>query len=241
MGNRDYWRRWDERFGFFTPDVRGPFDLWVHAVSVGEALIAVPLINHFRNKRPETRIIITTTTPTGSGRVRAALGDSVDHVYMPYDLPGAVHRFLTKAKPGLAVFMETELWPNTFYQCARRSVPVVVVNARLSERSARGYLRFPRLVGPMMQCITAIAAQSGDDAKRFLQIGSPEGRVQVTGSIKFDINLPASLKEQAQVLRRTWGEERNVWVAASTHEGEDELVLEAFDRVVAALPDCLLL
>ncbi len=241
FGNRAYWRRWGERFGYLPAALEDPFDLWVHAVSVGEAQTAVPLIKRLREHRPGMRILVTTTTPTGSERVRSTLGDTVGHAYVPYDLPGSVHRFLQKVEPGLAVFMETELWPNAFHQCARRSIPVVVVNARLSARSAQGYLRFPVLAKQMMADISAIAAQSKDDSRRFIQMGAPEGRAHVTGSIKFDIRLPASLLERAQVLRRKWGGQRKVWIAASTHEGEDEQVLRAFTLILKEIPDCLLL
>ncbi len=205
LGNRAYWRRWGERFGFPPAAVRGPFDLWVHAVSVGEAQTAAPLINRLREDRPGMRILVTTTTPTGSERVRSTLGDTVEHVYAPYDLPGAVGRFLRRVGPGLAVFMETELWPNTFHQCVQRSIPVIVANARLSTRSTQRYLRLQALAHQMMADVSAIAAQSQDDSRRFMRLGVPEGCVHVTGSIKFDINLPASLQEQAQGLRRKWG------------------------------------
>ena len=175
-----------------------------------------------------------------SERVRAAFDHEVEHVYAAYDLPGAVGRFLDRARPRLAVFMETELWPNTLRLCAERAIPVVVANARLSERSARGYSRFPGVVGPMLGRIGAIAAQGPRDAERFLALGVPRERVQVTGSLKFDVPLPASLREQAEALRRQWGVDRSVWVAASTHEGEEKRILDAFDRLLQHCPGSLL-
>lgn len=238
LRNRAYWRRWGERFGRGALSEDCP--VWIHAVSVGEVQAAVPLVRRILERYPGLRVLVTTTTPTGSERVRAAFGVEVEHVYAAYDLPGAVGRFLDRVRPRLAVFMETELWPNTLRICAERSIPVVLANARLSERSARGYARFPGVVGPMLGRIGAIAAQARPDADRFLALGVPGERVQVTGSLKFDVPLPASLREQAEALRRQWGVDRSVWVAASTHEGEEKRVLEAFDRLLQHCPGSLL-
>ncbi len=238
LRNRAYWRRWGERFA------RAPLPedcpVWVHAVSVGEVQAAVPLVRVLLERHPDLRVVVTTTTPTGSDRLRATLDEQVEHVYAPYDLPGAVARFLDRVRPRLAVFMETELWPNTLRLCAERGIPVVVANARLSERSARGYARFPRVVGPMLGRIGAVAAQAQADAGRFVALGVPPERVRVTGSLKFDVALPASLREQAEALRRQWGADRSVWVAASTHEGEEDRVLDAFRRLLRPCPDSLL-
>ena len=236
--NRAYWRRWGERFGHGALPRDCP--VWVHAVSVGEVQAAVPLVRLILERYPGLRVVVTTTTPTGSERVRAAFDHEVEHVYAAYDLPGAVGRFLDRARPRLAVFMETELWPNTQRLCAERAIPVVLANARLSERSARGYSRFPGVVGPMLGRIGAIAAQGPRDAERFLALGVPRERVQVTGSLKFDVPLPASLREQAEALRRQWGVDRSVWVAASTHEGEEKRILDAFDRLLQHCPGSLL-
>ena len=238
LRNRAYWRRWGERFGRGALPEDCP--VWVHAVSVGEVQAAVPLVRLILERYPGLRVVVTTTTPTGSERVRAAFDHEVEHVYAAYDLPGAVGRFLDRARPRLAVFMETELWPNTLRLCAERAIPVVLANARLSERSARGYARFPGVVGPMLGRIGAIAAQARPDADRFLALGVPGERVQVTGSLKFDVPLPASLREQAEALRRQWGADRSVWVAASTHEGEEKRILEAFERLLQHCPDSLL-
>ena len=238
LRNRAYWRRWGERFGRGALPEDCP--VWVHAVSVGEVQAAVPLVRRVLDRYPGLRVLVTTTTPTGSERVRAAFGTEVEHVYAAYDLPGAVGRFLDRVRPRLAVFMETELWPNTLRLCAERAIPVVLANARLSERSARGYARFPGVVGPMLGRIGAIAAQARPDADRFLALGVPGERVQVTGSLKFDVPLPASLREQAEALRRQWGADRSVWVAASTHEGEEKRILEAFERLLQHCPDSLL-
>jgi 3-deoxy-D-manno-octulosonic-acid transferase len=233
-----YWARWGERFGGAGQARDCP--VWIHAVSVGEVQAAVPLVGKLLEGRPGLRLLVTTTTPTGSARVAEALGDAVLHAYVPYDLPFAVRRFLDRAQPRLAVFMETELWPNTFALCTARGTAVVVANARLSARSARGYRRVSGIVRPMLEAVSLIAAQTDADAERFIELGAPPARVRVSGSVKFDLRVPASLREQAEVLRRQWGTDRGVWVAASTHEGEEDRVLDAFRQVLPALPDSLL-
>jgi 3-deoxy-D-manno-octulosonic-acid transferase len=238
-----YWQRWGERFGCYNGlELRAP--IWIHAVSVGEVVAAEPLVRALRHAQPHAPLLVTTMTPTGSEQVRRLFGTDVQHVYVPYDLPVAVRRFLERARPRLALIMETELWPNLFHGCKARGIPVIVANARLSDRSAAGYARFARLTRATLRDVSVIAAQSAADAERFRQLlGSkgPEPLIQVTGSIKFDMRLPASLREQAEVLRRDLGVERPVWIAASTHEGEEELVLDAFAQVRAQLSNALLL
>ncbi|HHC72300.1 MAG TPA: 3-deoxy-D-manno-octulosonic acid transferase [Thiotrichales bacterium] len=226
----DYRRRWGERFGFYgAPPPAG--GIWLHAVSVGEVQAAVPLLRELLQRHPDHSVLVTTTTPTGSTRVRDLFGGKVHHVYLPYDLPDAVGRFLDWARPSLGLVMETELWPNLFRACARRGIPLLIANARLSPRSFRGYRRLRRLVRATLADVTRIAAQSETDAARFRALGADPERVVVTGSIKFDLRLPASLREQAEVLRRALGSHRAVWIAASTHEGEEEAILAALDEV----------
>jgi 3-deoxy-D-manno-octulosonic-acid transferase len=236
---RGYWQRWGERFGF-VPVHEGPAPIWVHAVSVGEVQAAAPLLHVLLKRYPELPVLVTTTTPTGSTQLRSLFESRVSHVYMPYDLPGAVARFLDRARPRLALVMETEIWPNLYHACARRGVPVLLVNARLSARSADGYRRAGALTAATLSCLRGIAAQSRADADRLIGLGAAPERVHVTGSIKFDMKVPASLTEQAAVLRRDWGVHRPVWIAASTHEGEDELVLEAHRRIRMRFPNALL-
>jgi 3-deoxy-D-manno-octulosonic-acid transferase len=234
-----YLRRWPERFGFIEPPL-GERVIWVHAVSVGEVQAAEPLIRALLEQRPEYSLLVTTVTPTGSDRVMEMFGNDVAHVYAPYDLPDAVARFFGRVCPKLAIVMETELWPNLFHACQRRQVPLLLVNARLSERSSRGYRRVRGLVGQTLAAVTQIAAQGEQDAGRFLSLGAEPGRVTVTGNLKFELRIPPSLLERAEVLRREWGANRPVWIAASTHEGEDELVLDAFRQVRKSFPECLL-
>lgn len=236
---RGYWRRWGERFGFIPP-FEGVAPIWVHAVSVGEVQAAVPLLRALLKQYPDVPLLVTTTTPTGSEQLRSLFESRVAHVYMPYDLPDAVTRFLARAQPRLALIMETEIWPNLYNACARRVIPVLLVNARLSARSAAGYARLRRLTSATLRCLHGIAAQTRADAERLIELGADPGRVRITGSIKFDMKIPASLTEQAAVLRRDWGVQRPVWVAASTHEGEDELILDAHRRVRERYPQALL-
>lgn len=240
LKNVAYWWHWSQRFGFGAPVAAGQRVLWIHAVSVGEVQAAVPLVRMLRAQYPQAALLITTTTPTGAQRVKQAFDRDVSHRYVPYDLPGAVRRFLDRTRPELAIIMETELWPNMFAICRHRSIPVAVVNARLSERAARRYQRISRLVRTMLSNVNAVAAQTVADAERFIALGTTPKNVTVTGSIKFDFEAPAGLVQEAKKIRRYWGAKRPVWIAASTHEDEDEQVLEAFARVLRTLDDTLL-
>jgi 3-deoxy-D-manno-octulosonic-acid transferase len=233
-----YRQRWLERLGRFLPPDRAG-GVWIHAVSVGEVQAIMPLIKRLQLERPALPLTVTTTTPTGSERVRALFGDEVFHVYMPYDLPPALHGFLDRVQPRLLVMVETEVWPNLLAACRERGIVTLLANGRLSERSARGYRKLGRLARDAFGMIDQVAAQATPDAARLIEAGVPEERVSVTGSIKFDMRIPASVEEQADVLRRQWGD-RPVWVAASTHEGEDALMLVAHQRLRERLPDALL-
>jgi 3-deoxy-D-manno-octulosonic-acid transferase len=238
--NPAYWRRWPERFGWFrTPALQAP--LWLHAVSVGEAQAAAPLVKALLQHYPSRSLVVTTTTPTGSQRVRELFGEQVFHVYLPYDLPGAVRRFLRRLRPQLAVIMETELWPNLFHHCAAADIPVIIANARLSPRSAAGYGRIRGLVKDTLADVSLIAAQGAGDAERFRALGAAAERVTVMGNLKFDQAMPADIASQAQTLRQQLGATRPVWIAASTHEGEEEHVLDALALLRETQPDALLL
>lgn len=234
-----YWRRWKERFGLADLPVLTA-STWVHAVSVGEVQAALPLIEHLLGKENAGPVVVTTMTPTGSARVRALLADRVTHVYAPYDLPHAVHRFLNRINPVQAIIMETEIWPNMIAWCSRQGVPLILANARLSERSARGYRRIPCLGKQVLHHITRIAAQSEADKQRFIHIGAQPQQITVTGNIKMDLRLPPDLPQQAATLRRRLGTGRHIWIAASTHEGEETYLLQALQQVRTTLPDVLL-
>lgn len=234
----EYRRRWGERFGRFDAP-QGWGGLWIHAVSVGEVQAVVPLVRQLLDEHPGLSVTVTTTTPTGSRRVTEQLGDVVFHVYLPYDLPLALNGFLRKVRPRVLLMVETEIWPNLLHACHHRNVYTLLANARLSEKSARGYARFGRFTRETFAHIDCIAAQANADAERFQRLGAPGHRVVVTGSIKFDMRIPASFEEQVEVLRRDWGA-RPVWIAGSTHEGEDEQVLSAHHKVLACCPQALL-
>ncbi|HBW09242.1 MAG: 3-deoxy-D-manno-octulosonic acid transferase [Pseudomonas sp. BICA1-14] len=236
-----YSRRIGERFAFGLPPLR-PGGIWVHAVSVGESIAAAPMIRELMARYPHLPITVTCMTPTGSERVQALFGDSVQHCYLPYDLPWAAARFLERARPKLAVVMETELWPNHIHQCARRGIPVALANARLSARSARGYARFARLTAPMLAKLSLIAVQTEAEAERFRQLGARDECVEVTGSIKFDLTIDPALLERASKLRQQWAAlERPLWIAASTHAGEDEIILAAHRQLLGEHPQALLI
>jgi len=236
-----YSRRIGERFAFGLPPLR-PGGIWVHAVSVGESIAAAPMIRQLMTRYPQLPITVTCMTPTGSERIQALFGDSVQHCYLPYDLPWAAARFLDRVQPKLAVVMETELWPNHIHQCARRGIPVALANARLSERSARGYARFARLTAPMLAELSLIAVQTEAEADRFRQLGARRECVEVTGSIKFDLTIDPVLLERAAALRAQWeARQRPLWIAASTHAGEEEIVLAAHRQLLARHPQALLI
>lgn len=230
-----YAKRWAERFGCFSKLGTSKKVVWLHTVSVGEFLAALPMIRRLMADE-SLQLVITTTTPTGSERARATLGDSVFHVYAPYDLPDALARFIKRIKPSLYLVMETELWPNTLAACARNNIPAILVNGRLSEKSARGYARFGALTTPMLQNLSCAAIQNSIDAGRFIALGLPESKAIVTGNIKFDLSLSDDLRKQAALLKRQLSNDgqRLVLIAASTHQGEDEIILDAFAQVRAS-------
>lgn len=236
----EYRLRWRERLGLAAPLQQG--GLWVHAVSVGETLAAAPLVNAWREAHPGEPVLVTTMTPTGSARVRALWGSRVNHCYAPYDLPWAWALFFRRIRPRVLVIMETELWPNMLTAAHARGIPVVLANARLSERSARGYARASWLTRPMLQHLSLVAAQDEAAAERFVGLGIPADRVRITGSLKFDFTPPEGLQAQAALLRERWQlDGRPVLVAASTHEGEDELLLSAFAGLRERHPQALLI
>ncbi|WP_166266281.1 lipid IV(A) 3-deoxy-D-manno-octulosonic acid transferase [Marinobacter caseinilyticus] len=232
------WAHWQQRLGF-VPKSKEPV-IWVHAVSVGETIAAAPLVTALLKRNPDIPILMTAMTATGSQRAKAMFGDQVQYAFSPYDTPGSVSRFVDRVRPRALVIMETELWPNMIALARQRQVPTFLINARLSSRSAKGYQRIISLVRPLLQSISWIAAQAEEDAKRFLRIGASPQTVSVTGSIKFDVAITPALRDTASALRHFLGAQRPVWIAASTHEGEDRQVLQAHRQLLEAVPDALL-
>jgi 3-deoxy-D-manno-octulosonic-acid transferase len=227
-----------ERFGF-GPSTRSA-SIWLHAVSLGEMSAAAPLVKALRSRYPQLALVITTATPAGRARARALFADTVDIRFLPYDTPGSVKRFLGRIRPRIAIIMETELWPNLFRECERRGIPVLLASARLSLKSVPRYQRFGRLFAGVFTANVTVAAQSREDAERFESIGAAAERTCVLGNVKFDLQLDAGLADAGQILRAAYGA-RPVWVAGSTHAGEEEAVLDAHALLQEHCADALLL
>ena len=235
----EYRLRWLERFAINLPAVK-PDGIWVHTASVGELFAALPVIRQLFITHPDQVITVTTMTPTGSKLVKDQLGDKVFHVYVPFDLPDAVSRFLNHIKPQKLLIMETELWPNIITAAHHRGVSIILMNARLSERSAKGYQRVKSLTQSILKRISVIAAQHERDADRFLALGANKSSVLVTGSIKFDISIDSSLITEGAKLREQFPSEL-VWIAASTHRGEDIQILQAHHLIRKKYPTAQLI
>lgn len=236
-GGRGFGKRWREHFGFIPP-VHADKPLWIHAASVGEVIVAKPLIQALRAKHPELTLVLTTTTRTGADEA-AKLGDWITHRYAPLDCPWMVRLFLRRTRPQALLVIETERWLNYMLACQRQQITVVIVNARLSPRSFQRYQRFPAFFRLWAEPVQQLLVQHADDAARFRALGVPETKLHITGSIKFDMTFPDSVVSQGVALREAWGS-RPVWIAASTHQGEDEPVLQAFKQVLAQMPAALL-
>ena len=230
----------EQRFGGHKKLPQG--GIVIHAVSLGETLASQPLVNALLTQYPNLPLIITNTTATGAERARALWGDKVHQCYLPYDYSWAMRRFLEHSRPKLIIVMETELWPNLIDQAKQLTIPVMLANGRLSAKSAAGYGKILSLVTPMLQALTVLAAQDQDTAQRFQDLGTPESTIQVTGSLKFDLTIPDDLTLRADELKQQWQlQTRPIWVAASTHEGEDEIVLTAFKQIKQQFNNALLI
>ncbi len=236
-----YFKRWDERFTISlpTPD-KSKSLIWVHAVSMGEVEACRPVVAEIQSTYPEHQVLITTMTPTGSARVKTLYADNVLHCYLPYDLPLIMRRFIQAIQPDFGVIMETELWPNLIHHCHKQDIPLVLANARMSARSLKGYQRIPSLTREILQSFTIIAAQAQQDRERFIELGAERDKVHAVGNLKFEVNLSHTIIEQAEAIRSMWGN-RPVFIAASTHEGEDEIILNASRQIRAEVPDLLLI
>ena len=240
-GLRDpsYRERLGERFGFGS--VLPGDTIWIHAVSVGEVQAAESLVKQLLARHPRHPLLLTTVTPTGAARARQLFGNSVLLRYVPFDLPGSVRRFFDRVRPRLAMILETELWPNLYAECGRREVPLVLASARISPRSVGRYRRLVPLFRQALSHGIVIAAQSEADAGRFRSIGANPARTHVTGNIKFDFQPPAGIEERGTRWRETNAPGRPIWVAGSTHEGEEDMILDAHRAVLRRFPDVLLL
>lgn len=232
--------RWKEHFGFTPPLETNKSPIWIHAVSVGETLSVSPLIKKLKSQYPDQPIVITTTTPTGAEQA-AKLQGIAEHRYMPFDFSFAISGFLNAIKPSQLLIMETELWPNTLHTVARSGIPITIINARLSERSCQRYAKVQPIFNMLAKNLTRVLCQYPDDAQRFIRLGVAKEKIFVTGSIKFDIDIDQTTIQKGQQLRSNLGRNRPVWIAASTHQGEDEQVLAAHAEVLKEHPNALLI
>ena len=240
VGERSYWQGPAQRFGFGPRVPSGP-SLWLHAVSLGEMSAAAPLVRELRHRYPLCSLVVTTATPAGRARALALFSAATDIRFLPYDTPGSVRRFLKRIEPCVAIIMETELWPNLFRECERRSVPVFLASARLSAQSVQRYRRFGKLFAGLFTPNVTVAAQSAADAERFKAIGAAENQTRVVGNVKFELRLGESVIEAGRVIRSSYGNTRSVWAAGSTHSGEEEQLLDAHALLQVTHPDALLL
>jgi 3-deoxy-D-manno-octulosonic-acid transferase len=232
-----YRQHWGERFGCYNTQVNKPV-IWLHCVSVGETRAAEPLISALQTTYPNHQILLTHGTPTGREAGEALFGDKVDRVYLPYDVPFAVNNFLAHFKPAVALMMETELWFNLIAACKQLDIPVLLLNARLSEKSATGYAKLGKLAQEGVQSLSAVAAQTADDAARLKALGNISGaqNISVAGNLKFDVKASKENIDKGLQLRKQFGE-RPVFLAASTRDGEEALILDSLNKI--SIPNLL--
>ncbi len=238
-GKPTFGSRWKEHWGI-TPQTSGDNPIWIHAVSVGETIAAIPIIKAIKERNPKQAIVITTTTSTGAEQAEK-LNQWAEHRYMPIDFSWCVKRFLKAVKPKQLLIMETELWPNTLHTVANAGIPITVLNARLSEKSCQRYAKFKAIFNMLSQPLSQILCQYPSDAERFIRLGLHKEKVHVTGSVKFDIDISSQHKSGAKALREAIGTNRPVWIASSTHSGEDEIILDAHKQLLTQIPDALLI
>jgi 3-deoxy-D-manno-octulosonic-acid transferase len=234
-----YRHRWCERFALYNKNY--PQDvIWFHAVSVGESEAVFPLVKQIQKQHPNLKVLITTTTPTGSARVQAVMQDTVIHVYLPYDMPDSIYRFMRCFKPKLAVIMETEIWPNLFLACGKRRIPLYIINARLSEKSSRRYQKISSLIRPALTQVSLVATQTDNDAKRFISIGAENAKVKTFGNIKFDVKVPIETIEQGLQIKNNLFAGRFVWLIASSHKDEESIFFTLYQDIKKKIPELLL-
>ena len=238
--NPGYRKRLLERFGVFAPRINSG-GIHFHLVSVGETLAALPLVEHYLDHHPHISVYITSTTPTGSAEVQKRLGTRVVHQYLPFDLPDCMHRFYKLYQPRISILMETELWPQLMRTASARGCYIVLVNARLSKKSALGYSKVGRLTRYMLTKIDVLGCADEASAVRFKALGAIPNNVAITGNLKFDFTPTQDMFAKAGQLRQKLGETRQIWIAGSTHEGEDEIILDAHRQLQLTYPDAILL
>lgn len=238
--NKSYLDRLTQRFGFGYPELNSG-SIWIHAVSVGEVQASIPLVNELKQHYPYKEIIITTVTPTGSKQVKNIFKNAVETSYIPFETNFAIKNFFNSIKPSVALIMETEIWPNLYKECGSRGIPLILVSARISEKSLINYKRFLPLFRDTLSHGILIAAQSQIDADRFLALGASKDRTWIMGNIKFDFELPEEILTKAKIYRSKIFPRRHIWIAASTHEHEEEIILEAHKNISKKIENLLLI
>ena len=244
IGNKKYLQRWGERIGI--ANVRPTKDksiVWVHAVSVGEVNASIPLLRTLMEEYPGAEFLVTTSTPTGSDILLSKLGNKVKHQYVPIDIPICINLFINTWKPKALILLETEIWPNIIHCCKKRGIITALVNARLSEKSKSKYLRFSSLIKPAIDSLDLILAQYKSDADRFNEI-VVDKKIKLCGNLKFDQDMPEELESISGSIRDSWsieGKRRPTLIAASTHEGEEVIILDAFNEILKEINDALLI
>ena len=238
--NKSYLDRLTQRFGFAYPKLNSG-SIWIHAVSVGEVQASIPLVNELKQHYPYKEIIISTVTPTGSEQVKNIFKDAVRTSYIPFETNFAIKNFFNSIKPSVALIMETEIWPNLYKECGSRGIPLILVSARISEKSLINYKRFLPLFRDTLSHGILIAAQSQIDADRFLALGASKDRTWIMGNIKFDFKLPEEILTKAKIYRSKIFPRRHIWIAASTHEHEEEIILEAHKNISKKIGNLLLI
>lgn len=232
-----YWDRWWQRFGLVPR--RGDRPLCIHAVSVGEVRSIIPFVKLVKANHPDLPIIITTMTPTGAEQVRLLAGEDAEHYWLPYDAPWCVRRFLNRVNPRAILFIETEIWPNFLVSAAKLGIPSALVNARMTRRSSYGYERYLDVIRPGMMSFNKLLARTQDDADRLVRLGARPERVFNNGDIKFDLDLPEFDADVSDDWLKQ--KQRGIWLAASTHEGEEEVIIEWHRRLREVMPKLLLM
>lgn len=237
--DKQYHARWKEYFGFYSTAPTQQV-IWLHAVSAGEVEAANVLINYFK-EHYTYKILITTGTESGYQRVHSLQGKAVEHVYFPWDTPDAIRRFFKHFQPKIAVIMEMEIWPVLFAQCAKRSIPLYIVNARLSAKSTKKYLKFRFFLQQVFAAVSGVIVQTEADARRYQRIGVQAAKISVSGNIKLDMVIPNAIKSKAMQIKRDLFAKRLIFVVGSTHQGEEELFIKAYLRLKKHFPLLLLI
>lgn len=235
-----YRTRWSERLGKI-PDLQTKDPIWVHAVSLGEVIAAKPLVRALEEQYPDKKIIITTMTATGSREAKKMISEQVCHFFVPYDVPLAINRFMEHIHPSCLIIMETELWPNLIHCVRLKNIPILLANARLSDKSFKSYRRFKFLSSLLFKPLTHVMAQSEQDASRFNQLGIEQKNITSAGNLKFDLSVPEQQVIEGKAFKEKFFPNRPVWIAASTHAGEEELILSAHEEILKTLPSALLI